>query len=145
MTGDHLHQAADALNQATAALRKSVTIQHTTVAGTEPAAGHARDPIGELRIQTLTRREREFLGLLANGWSNRRIANQCLLSPKRSAPGCRTSWSSWASTPSWKPWSSRSTTAWCRPRGSVVPDNLMGVLATGEAARVGETTGGGPW
>lgn len=64
MTGDQLHQAADNLNQATAGLRTCRT----------------RDPIGELRIQTLTRREREMLSLLANGWSNRRIASECLLS-----------------------------------------------------------------
>jgi DNA-binding NarL/FixJ family response regulator len=38
------------------------------------------DPIGELRIGTLTRCEQELLGLLANGWSNRRIADECLLS-----------------------------------------------------------------
>jgi DNA-binding NarL/FixJ family response regulator len=80
MTGDHLHQAADNLNQATAGLRTSGTVQSIVAAGTEPAAGRARDPIGELRIQTLTRREREMLSLLANGWSNRRIASECLLS-----------------------------------------------------------------
>jgi DNA-binding NarL/FixJ family response regulator len=80
MTDDRLHQAADPRNQATAAPRKSVTVQHTIVAGAEPAAGCARDPIGDLRIRTLTTSERELLGLLANGWSNRRIANECLLS-----------------------------------------------------------------
>jgi DNA-binding NarL/FixJ family response regulator len=80
MIGDRLHQAADTLNEATDAIRSSVTVKTTIVAGTHPAAGRARDPIGDLRIRTLTKREREMLGLLANGWSNRRIANECLLS-----------------------------------------------------------------
>jgi DNA-binding CsgD family transcriptional regulator/anti-sigma regulatory factor (Ser/Thr protein kinase) len=80
MIGDRLHQAADVRNEVTEATRKSGTVQRTIVAATEPAAGRARDPIVELRIRTLTRRERELLGLLANGWSNRRIANECLLS-----------------------------------------------------------------
>ena len=71
MTGDRLQQTAETLNQATHASRTSVTVQTTIVAGTEPAPGRARDPLGELRIRTLTKRERELLGLLANGWSNR--------------------------------------------------------------------------
>jgi DNA-binding NarL/FixJ family response regulator len=81
MIGDRLHPAAETRTEATAAVRMSVPVQTIIVAGTEPAAGRARDPIVELRIRTLTRRERELLGLLANGWSNRRIANECLLSP----------------------------------------------------------------
>jgi DNA-binding NarL/FixJ family response regulator len=79
MNGHHL-QAADSLNEATGAIRKRVSVQSTIVAGTDPPAGWARDPIDELRIRTLTRSEREMLRLLANGWSNRRIANECLLS-----------------------------------------------------------------
>jgi DNA-binding NarL/FixJ family response regulator len=80
VAGDRLQQTAETLNQATNASRTSVTVQTTIVAGTQPAAGRARDPIGELRIRTLTKRERELLGLLASGWSNRRIASECLLS-----------------------------------------------------------------
>jgi DNA-binding NarL/FixJ family response regulator len=80
VVGDRLHQAADPRHKATDAIRKSVTVKSTIMAGTEPAAGCARDPIVELRIRTLTRSEREMLCLLANGWSNRRIANECLLS-----------------------------------------------------------------
>jgi DNA-binding NarL/FixJ family response regulator len=80
MTGDRLQQAADPRNKATDAIRRSVTVASTIVTGTEPAAGRARDPIVDLRIRTLTRRERELLCLLANGWSNRRIANECRLS-----------------------------------------------------------------
>jgi DNA-binding NarL/FixJ family response regulator len=80
MIGDRLHQTADTLTEATDAIRTSVGVQSTIVDGTEQAAGRARDPIVDLRIRTLTRREREVLGLLANGWSNRRIANESLLS-----------------------------------------------------------------
>jgi DNA-binding NarL/FixJ family response regulator len=80
MIGDRLHQTADTLNEANDAIRTSLTVETTIVAGTGPAAGRARDPIGDLRIRTLTKRERELLGLLANGWSNRRIANECHLS-----------------------------------------------------------------
>jgi DNA-binding NarL/FixJ family response regulator len=80
MTGERLQQAADPRNEATDALRRPVTVQRTIVAGTEPTAGRARDPIVDLQLRTLTKGERELLGLLANGWSNRRIANDCLLS-----------------------------------------------------------------
>jgi DNA-binding NarL/FixJ family response regulator len=34
----------------------------------------------DLRVRTLSNRERELLGLLASGWSNRRIAQECFLS-----------------------------------------------------------------
>ena len=40
----------------------------------------SHDPGVELRVRTLSNRERELLGLLANGWSNRRIAQECFLS-----------------------------------------------------------------
>jgi DNA-binding NarL/FixJ family response regulator len=79
MTGHRL-QSPDTRNEATDAIRKRVSVESTMVAGAEPAAGWVRDPIVELRIRTLTRSEREMLCLLANGWSNRRIANECLLS-----------------------------------------------------------------
>jgi DNA-binding NarL/FixJ family response regulator len=39
-----------------------------------------RDPGVELLVRTLSAREREILGYLAAGWSNRRIAEQCFLS-----------------------------------------------------------------
>jgi DNA-binding NarL/FixJ family response regulator len=45
-----------------------------------PASRSVRDPSVELRLRTLSGREREILGLLANGWSNRRIAEECFLS-----------------------------------------------------------------
>jgi NarL family two-component system response regulator LiaR len=37
-------------------------------------------PWVDLRVGTLSNRERELLGLLADGWSNRRIAQECFLS-----------------------------------------------------------------
>jgi DNA-binding NarL/FixJ family response regulator len=37
-------------------------------------------PRVDLRVRTLSNRERELLSLLADGWSNRRIAQECLLS-----------------------------------------------------------------
>ncbi len=40
----------------------------------------ARDPSVELRVRTLSTREREILGLLVDGHSNRRIAEECYLS-----------------------------------------------------------------
>ena len=46
----------------------------------EPVARPTRDPSVDLRVRTLSVREREILGLLANGWSNRRIADECFLS-----------------------------------------------------------------
>jgi DNA-binding CsgD family transcriptional regulator len=80
MIGDRLHHAADTFHEATDETRKSVNVKSTIVPATEPVGGRACDPIVDLRIRTLTRRERELLGLLTNGWSNRRIASECLLS-----------------------------------------------------------------
>jgi DNA-binding NarL/FixJ family response regulator len=40
----------------------------------------SRDPGVELLVRTLSVREREILGYLSAGWSNRRIAEQCFLS-----------------------------------------------------------------
>jgi DNA-binding NarL/FixJ family response regulator len=39
-----------------------------------------RDEHAELLLRSLSERERQVLGLLANGWSNRRIAETCVLS-----------------------------------------------------------------
>ena len=50
------------------------------MAAAEPETRPARDPSVDLRVRTLSGREREILGLLANGWSNRRIAEECFLS-----------------------------------------------------------------
>jgi RNA polymerase sigma factor (sigma-70 family) len=46
--------------------------------GTEPALWS--DQITHLALNRLSVREREILGLLAKGWSNRRIAEECFLS-----------------------------------------------------------------
>jgi DNA-binding NarL/FixJ family response regulator len=40
----------------------------------------ARDHHAELLLRSLSERERQILGLLARGWSNRRIAEACFLS-----------------------------------------------------------------
>jgi two-component system, NarL family, nitrate/nitrite response regulator NarL len=39
-----------------------------------------RDDHAELLLRSLSGRERQVLGMLANGWSNRRIAETCFLS-----------------------------------------------------------------
>jgi DNA-binding NarL/FixJ family response regulator len=49
------------------------------VRATEPPRPR-HDPWGDLRVRTLSNRERELLGLLASGWSNRRIAHEYFLS-----------------------------------------------------------------
>jgi DNA-binding NarL/FixJ family response regulator len=49
------------------------------VRATEPPRPR-HDPWGDLRVRTLSNRERELLGLLARGWSNRRIAHEYFLS-----------------------------------------------------------------
>jgi DNA-binding NarL/FixJ family response regulator len=65
--------------QVAAAIRKLVDGEVGMVLASEPARP-ARDPSVDLRVRTLSGREREILGLLANGWSNRRIAEECFLS-----------------------------------------------------------------
>jgi DNA-binding CsgD family transcriptional regulator len=72
----------------------------------------ARDPIVDLRVRTLSGREREILGLLANGWSNRRIAQECFVSLNTVRTHVQNVLIKSGSTPSWRrspsPWS----TAW---------------------------------
>jgi DNA-binding NarL/FixJ family response regulator len=46
----------------------------------QPPARPARDSHAELLLRSLSERERQILVLLANGWSNRRIAEECFLS-----------------------------------------------------------------
>jgi DNA-binding NarL/FixJ family response regulator len=58
----------------------ATAIGHLVAGGQAPVAAAGRDPSVELRVRTLTAREREFLGLLAMGWSNRRIAEATRLS-----------------------------------------------------------------
>jgi DNA-binding NarL/FixJ family response regulator len=61
------------------AIRTVVDGTPTIVMATEPPRPR-HDPRVDLRVRTLSNRERELLGLLANGWSNRRIAQECFLS-----------------------------------------------------------------
>jgi DNA-binding NarL/FixJ family response regulator len=64
--------------QVAAVIRKLVTGDQAMAAPAEPRT--VRDPSVELRVRTLTSREREILGLLATGWPNRRIAQATHLS-----------------------------------------------------------------
>jgi DNA-binding NarL/FixJ family response regulator len=64
--------------QVATAIRHLAAGRQAPVAAAEPRLG--REPSVDLRVRTLTAREREFLGLLAIGWSNRRIAEATRLS-----------------------------------------------------------------
>jgi two-component system NarL family response regulator len=73
--------AKDASSRQVASAIRSLARGRTGMVITaEPVARPSRDPSVELRVRTLSVREREILGLLANGWSNRRIAEECFLS-----------------------------------------------------------------
>jgi DNA-binding NarL/FixJ family response regulator len=61
------------------AIRAVVDGAPAIVRATEPPRPR-HDPRVDLRVRTLSNRERELLGLLASGWSNRRIAQECFLS-----------------------------------------------------------------
>jgi DNA-binding NarL/FixJ family response regulator len=65
--------------QVAAAIRRLADGETGMVVASEPPRP-ARDPSVDLRVRTLSAREREMLNLLANGWSNRRIAEECFLS-----------------------------------------------------------------
>jgi DNA-binding NarL/FixJ family response regulator len=65
--------------QVASVLRKLLDGQAAPVTPSLPERP-ARDPSVELRVRTLSAREREILGLLVNGHSNRRIAEECFLS-----------------------------------------------------------------
>ncbi len=69
----------------TSSPRVAATIRRLAAGGVgpvapEPRPRHARDPAVELVVRTLSAREREILGYLAAGYSNRRIAERCFLS-----------------------------------------------------------------
>jgi RNA polymerase sigma-70 factor, ECF subfamily len=66
--------------QVAGAIRSLVEGRTGMVVTAEPLPRPTRDPSINLRIRTLSGREREILGLLASGWSNRRIADECFLS-----------------------------------------------------------------
>jgi DNA-binding NarL/FixJ family response regulator len=64
---------ASSSRQLASVIRMLAAGEQATVMGAAPPRP-GRDPSVELRVRTLSCRERELLGLLANGWSNRRIA-----------------------------------------------------------------------
>ena len=64
--------------QVATTIRQLAAGEQAVVTAAEPRLG--RDPSVELRVRTLTSRERELLGLLTIGWSNRRIAEATHLS-----------------------------------------------------------------
>ena len=64
--------------QLAAAVRKLAAGEQAVVVASEGAPG--RDPSVELRVRTLTPREREILGLLTRGLATRRIAQELCLS-----------------------------------------------------------------
>ena len=70
--------AKDCSSRQVATAIRHLAAGQAPVAVAQPPAG--RDPSVELRVRTLTPREREFLSLLAIGWSNRRIAEATQLS-----------------------------------------------------------------
>jgi DNA-binding NarL/FixJ family response regulator len=66
--------------QVATAIRTVINDQRKMMPAAQPPSP-SRDPSVELvRIGTLSGREREVLGLLASGWSNRRIAQERFLS-----------------------------------------------------------------
>jgi DNA-binding NarL/FixJ family response regulator len=64
--------------QVATTIRQLAAGEQAAVTAAEPRL--ARDPSVELRVRTLTSREREILVLLAIGWTNRRIAEATQLS-----------------------------------------------------------------
>lgn len=64
--------------QVKTAIRKLAAGKPALLVAADPPPG--RDPSVQLRVRTLTPREREILDLLAIGWSNRRIAQEWCLS-----------------------------------------------------------------
>jgi two-component system nitrate/nitrite response regulator NarL len=64
--------------QVATAIRQLAAGEQAIVVAAELRLG--RDHSGELRVRTLPCREREILGLLAIGWTNRRIAEATQLS-----------------------------------------------------------------
>jgi DNA-binding NarL/FixJ family response regulator len=64
--------------QVATTIRKIVGGHQGPITAVPPRTG--RDPGVELLVRTLSTREREILGYLSAGWSNRRIAEQCFLS-----------------------------------------------------------------
>jgi DNA-binding NarL/FixJ family response regulator len=65
--------------QVATAIRMVINDQRKMMPAAQPLSP-SRTPSVDLRVATLSGREREVLGLLASGWSNRRIAQEHFLS-----------------------------------------------------------------
>jgi DNA-binding NarL/FixJ family response regulator len=72
--------AKDASSRQVATALRHLIERDDTPPPPKPVPPVTRDPGVELRVRTLSAREREILGYLAAGWSNRRIAEECFLS-----------------------------------------------------------------
>ncbi len=79
-SGAHGVLAKDRSSRQVATAIRKLAAGEPTVTLASGLSRPSRDPIVELRLQTLSRREHEVLGLLAIGLSNRRIAAQLGLS-----------------------------------------------------------------
>jgi DNA-binding NarL/FixJ family response regulator len=72
--------AKDLSGSQVASVQRKLLDGHAAPVTPAPPERPARDPSVELRVRTLSAREREILGLLVDGHSNRRIAEECFLS-----------------------------------------------------------------
>ena len=66
--------AKDSSSRQLVILIRQLAADEQPVARSAEAARPGRNPMAEFRLQTLSGRERELLGLVATGWSSRRIA-----------------------------------------------------------------------
>jgi DNA-binding NarL/FixJ family response regulator len=100
------------------AIRTVVNGQRAMMLATKPPRP-SHDPNMELRIGTLSGREREILGLLASGWSNRRIAQERFLSLHTVRTHVQSILVKLGSTPSWRRSPSPTSTAWWPPAAPI--------------------------
>src|SRR4029450_7814494 len=71
--------------QVAGAIRSLADGKGSIGAGAEPDVRPARDPSVDLRVRTLSAREREILSLLANGRAHRGHAEECFLAREHAA------------------------------------------------------------